>query len=94
MCKFGKKRCLGNRCLGYGIGEACDKTEDCNPFFFCNEGTCRLEKNDEEICSKHLECSRGSLCFKGGPGSYNSQEYGVCKAFFSLEDGLSKNYPF
>ena len=90
VCRYGKKRCLGNRCLGYGIGEACISNQDCSPLYFCDSGLCRFEKKDEDLCTFHHECSRKSLCYKGGPGSYTQVTFGVCKPFFGLEDGKSE----
>jgi hypothetical protein len=92
VCRYGKKRCLGNRCLGYASGEGCIGNEDCSPLFFCDSGLCRFEKKQEDLCKYHYECTRKSMCYKGGPGSYSQLEFGVCKAFFSLENGQSKMF--
>ena len=90
-CLFGTRRCLNKRCIGFSSAEKCRDTRDCNPMFYCEEGICQLQKKAEETCIKHIQCGRDMLCHKGGPGSYNKEEYGICKNFFSLEDGVSKN---
>ncbi len=89
-CGFGRRKCYNQRCLGFYEGEKCKDSRDCNPVLYCNQGVCSLFKKEGDSCLKHEECGRDMLCYKGGPGSFVPENAGVCRFFFSLEDGMSR----
>lgn len=91
-CMFGRRRCFNGRCLGFSLDETCQDSRDCNPLFYCESNICINELKEGENCVKHIQCGRNMMCHKGGPGSYNSEEFGLCTPFFSIEDGISKLY--
>lgn len=86
-CAYGKRRCLNERCLGFYEGEECADSKDCNPVLYCNAGKCSQFKKEGEPCKFDEECGRDKMCYTGGPGSKASGMPGLCKPFFSLEDG-------
>lgn len=88
-CLFGRRICYNGNCVGEGKGGRCRQTADCAALLYCAEDNkCRLLRTENESCKSDSECRRYLLCHKGGPNSGNSE--GICKPFFSVQDGESK----
>lgn len=101
-CKFGPKICdedLGV-CRGYGLGEKCNLSADCDLGLYCGKYICKREKGVEDVCEEDFECGHTGFCYFQAPG----RVFGVCrkymglkvgeKAVFELDNGICTNFKY
>jgi len=62
ICVKGYKKCFRGRCMGFGRGDPCTKTEDCELGFYCkykdNLRQCQLFEIENATCITHDACGR------------------------------------
>lgn len=62
-----KSKCENGICTGYGAGQNCTNTSQCNVGFYCNKElkVCMEQKNEGEKCIEGWDCKNYLGCYRG-----------------------------
>ena len=60
VCQPGAtKSCAPAMCIDQSCGEPCDADTDCMTGLFCDNGTCRVKREQAATCERDAQCSTG-----------------------------------